>query len=80
MDIFKKEFSKEDKVSNWGLLTTEEQEKQENWLHLNGYYVPKLSGQELEVTLHMDEQEMRLINQELTTQYENEARIVPMRG
>jgi len=78
MDIFKKEFNKEDKVSNWGLLTTEEQEKQENWLHLNGYYVPKLSGEELGIGLRMEEQELRIINHELITQYENEAPLVLM--
>lgn len=92
MDIFKKEFNKETKVSNWGLLSREEQEKQENWLHLNGYYVPNKI-----VELHPDEvpemsEDIPQINAELTQEYERlmeneavpepiyETRIVRMRG
>lgn len=37
MDIFRNEFNKEDKISNWELLSKEEKEKQENWLIMNGY-------------------------------------------
>jgi hypothetical protein len=37
MSIFRNEFNKEDKVSNWVLLSQEDQEKQENWLYMNNY-------------------------------------------
>ena len=81
MTIFRNEFNKEDKVSNWALLSQEDQEKQENWLHMNNYKRMIRYDDVVEPPIQLsDENELRLINQELTLQYEDEVRIVPMRG
>ena len=82
MDIFRSEFNKGDKVSNWGLLSKEEQEKQEHWLDTNGYRIRSINYEE---PVPIDEAEVprtiEEINNELMREYENEAAImIPMRG
>lgn len=87
MSIFRNEFNKEDKVSNWALLSQEDQEKQENWLYMNNYKrINNRYDDDVEPPIQLsDENELRLINQELDTQYnENQAQLLqiglPMRG
>ena len=77
MDIFRAEFNKEDKVSNWRLLTLEEQEKQENWLYLNGYPTTKIYSST--DTISLEE-----INMQLQDNVDEDVPVpmhaVPMRG
>lgn len=81
MSIFTKEFNKKDKVSNWDLLSKEDQEKQENWLHMNNYQRINRFDDAPELTA-VEENEIRIINHELALQFEgggeDEVRIVPM--
>jgi len=76
MSIFKNEFNKEDKVSNWALLSQEDQEKQESWLYMNNYQT-KISYSD-DMVVPVEEQEIRIINHELITQYENDAQLTLM--
>jgi len=81
MSIFRNEFNKEDKVSNWALLSQEDQEKQENWLYMNNYQRKHRFDDEIEEPglRAVEENEIRIINQELDTRYyENEAQLVLM--
>jgi len=74
MDIFRSEFNKQDKLSNWELLSNEEQEKQENWLNINGYYPNKLrgydEGEEPVVNGIQDEIIRGVVNMEIREDYE----------
>jgi hypothetical protein len=81
MQIFRTEFNKENKVSNWELLSNEEQEKQENWLHLNGYShkIRPLYNENEDIPTPIED-ELIMINHELTVQYENAVQDLPMRG
>jgi hypothetical protein len=76
MSIFRNEFNKEDKVSNWALLSQEDQEKQESWLYMNNYQT-KISYSD-DMVVPVEEQEIRIINHELITQYENDAQLTLM--
>jgi len=76
MGIFRNEFNKEDKVSNWNLLSQEDQEKQESWLYMNNYQTKSSYSDDMVVPV--EEPEIRIINHELITQYENDAQLTLM--
>lgn len=81
MSIFRNEFNKEDKVSNWDLLSEEDQEKQEHWLHLNNYgrHLRYNDTEEVDVPRPVPEVDLRLLNMELQEEAQ-EARIIQMRN